>query len=35
MLNIKEQAGKTITEGGVIDNRISLSDKSQKRKITG
>jgi len=35
MLNIKEQTGKTITEGGVTANSISLKDMSQKRMIIG
>jgi hypothetical protein len=35
MLNIKVHTGKTITVGGVMDNNISLRDRSQKRITTG
>lgn len=35
MLNINEQTGRTVTEGGVIANRTSFKDISQKRMIIG
>ena len=35
ILNENEHTGKIRTDGGVIDNNISLMDKSKKIIITG